>query len=121
MAKFLNVGKGALVNIDKIRCIISGDADKVRKVMLKHGYDRSSVEVYDVTADAETRSVLVLSDETMIISSVSANALNKRIHEDYDKQQFRLLTWIFVRKIKHIRGFVKILVDENPYKCILLH
>ena len=48
-------------------------------------YDRSSVEVYDVTADAETRSVLVLSDETMIISSVSANALNKRIHEDYDK------------------------------------
>ena len=47
MAKFLNVGKGALVNIDKIRCIISGDADKVRKVMLKHGYDRSSVEVYD--------------------------------------------------------------------------
>lgn len=85
MAKFLNVGKGALVNIDKIRCIISGDADKVRKVMLKHGYDRSSVGVYDVTADAETRSVLVLSDETMIISSVSANALNKRIHEDYDK------------------------------------
>ena len=46
---------------------------------------RSSVEVYDVTADAETRSVLVLSDETMIITSVSANALNKRIHEDYDK------------------------------------
>ena len=49
------------------------------------GFVRSSVEVYDVTADAETRSVLVLSDETMIISSVSANALNKRIHEDYDK------------------------------------
>ena len=35
MAKFLNVGKGALVNIDKIRCIISGDADKVRIVNVK--------------------------------------------------------------------------------------
>ena len=85
MPKFINIGNGAFVNANKISAIISSDADKVRKVMLKHGYDRSSVEVYDVTADAETRSVLVLSDETMIVSSVSANALNKRIHEDYDK------------------------------------
>ncbi len=82
MPKFINIGNGAFVNADKIRSIISGDADKVRRVMLKHGYDRSSAEVYDVTDDAETRSVILLNDESMVISSVSASELNKRIHED---------------------------------------
>lgn len=82
MPKFINIGNGAFVNADKIRSIISDDADKVRRIMLKHGYDRTSAEVYDVTDDAETRSVLLLNDESMVISSVSASELNKRIHED---------------------------------------
>ena len=85
MPKFINIGNGAFVNANKISAVISSDADKVRRIMLKHGCDRTSAEVYDVTADAETRSVLLLSDETMIFSSVSASALNKRFHEDYDR------------------------------------
>ena len=82
MPKFINIGNGAFVNANKISAIISSDADKVRKVMLKHGYDRSSVEVYDVTADAETRSIILLNDESIVISAVGASELNKRFHED---------------------------------------
>ena len=82
MPNFINIGNGAFVNANKISAIISSDADKVRRIMLKHGCDRTSAEVYDVTDDAETRSVIVLSDETMIISSVSASALKNRFHED---------------------------------------
>lgn len=82
MAKFINIGNGAFVNANKISAIISSDADKVRKVMLKHGCDRTSAEVYDVTDDAETRSVILLNDESIVVSSVSASELNKRFHED---------------------------------------
>ena len=48
MPKLINIGNGAFVNANKISAIISSDADKVRKVMLKHGCDRTSAEVYDV-------------------------------------------------------------------------
>jgi len=82
MAKFINIGNGAFVNANKISAIISSDADKVRKVMLKHGCDRTSAEVYDVTDDAETRSIILLNDESIVVSSVSASELNKRFHED---------------------------------------
>lgn len=78
MAKFINIGNGAFVNANKISAIISSDADKVRKVMLKHGCDRTSAEVYDVTDDAETRSIILLNDESIVVSSVSASELNKR-------------------------------------------
>lgn len=82
MAKFINIGNGAFVNANKISAIISSDADKVRKVMLKHGCDRTSAEVYDVTDDAETRSIILLNDESIVVSSVSTSELNKRFHED---------------------------------------
>ena len=82
MSKFINIGNGAFVNANKISAIISSDADKVRRIMLKHGCDRTSAEVYDVTDDAETRSVILLNDESIVVSSVSTSELNKRFHED---------------------------------------
>lgn len=82
MAKFINIGNGAFVNANKISAIISSDADKVRRIMLKHGCDRTSAEVYDVTDDAETRSIILLNDESIVVSSVSTSELNKRFHED---------------------------------------
>lgn len=82
MPKFINIGNGAFVNVNKISAIISSDADKVRRIMLKHGCDRTSAEVYDVTDDAETRSIILLNDESIVVSSVSTSELNKRFHED---------------------------------------
>lgn len=78
MPKLINIGNGAFVNANKISAIISSDADKVRRIMLKHGCDRTSAEVYDVTDDAETRSIILLNDESIVVSSVSASELNKR-------------------------------------------
>ena len=82
MPKLINIGNGVFVNANKISAIISSDADKVRRIMLKHGCDRTSAEVYDVTDDAETRSIILLNDESIVVSSVSASELNKRFHED---------------------------------------
>lgn len=82
MPKLINIGNGAFVNANKISAIISSDADKVRRIMLKHGCDRTSAEVYDVTDDAETRSIILLNDESIVVSSVSTRELNKRFHED---------------------------------------
>lgn len=82
MPKLINIGNGAFVNANKISAIISSDADKVRRIMLKHGCDRTSAEVYDVTDDAETRSIILLNDESIVVSSVSASELNKRFNED---------------------------------------
>ena len=82
MPKLINIGNGAFVNANKISAIISSDADKVRRIMLKHGCDRTSAEVYDVTDDDETRLIILLNDESIVVSSVSTSELNKRFHED---------------------------------------
>ena len=79
MARFmLNVGKGHFVNADTVKCIISADAERARRILMKYGYDRASLEVVDASSDAETRSLIMHYDGTMTISSVSYNVLVKR-------------------------------------------
>lgn len=79
MSRFmLNIGKGYSVNADTVKCIASADAERVRRILMKHGFDRTCTEVLDATADGETRSLIINYDGTMAISSVSQSSLIKR-------------------------------------------
>lgn len=65
---------------DAVRNIIDADAEKVRRLLAKHGFDRNSIEVLDASGDGETRSLIINYDGSMSISSISQAALLKRFH-----------------------------------------
>ena len=76
--KFINIGNKNFTNVDKIKNIIAADADKVRRFLKKHNLDRSSMKVTDATGEREVRSMLLLDDDSVTLSSVSSVALSKR-------------------------------------------
>ena len=76
--KFINIGNKNFTNFDKIKNIIAADADKVRRFLKKHNLDRSSMKVTDATGEREVRSMLLLDDDSVTLSSVSSVALSKR-------------------------------------------
>lgn len=76
--KFINIGNKNFTNVDKIKHIISADADKVRRFLKKHNLDRASMQVTDATGEKEVRSMLLLDDNSITLSSVSSTALSKR-------------------------------------------
>lgn len=76
--KFINIGNKNFTNVDKIKHIIAADADKVRRFLKKHNLDRASMQVTDATGDKEIRSMLLLDDNSITLSSVSSTALSKR-------------------------------------------
>lgn len=82
MSKLINIGNKAFVNIDKIKYIVSADAEKVRRELAKRDLVRSDKEVFDGTSAKETRSMLILDDDTIGISSVSATVLANRVHAE---------------------------------------
>ena len=51
------------------------DAEKVRRELAKHKMTRTDKEVYDGTSAKETRSMLIMDDNTIRISSVNASVL----------------------------------------------
>lgn len=76
--KFINIGNKNFTNVDKIKNIVAADADKVRRFLKKHNLDRSSMKVTDATGEREVRSMLLLDDDSVTLSSVSSVALSKR-------------------------------------------
>ena len=76
----LNIGKGYAANADTVKYIISADAERAKRILTKHGFDRNSLEVLDASADGETRSLIMHHDGTMAISSISKSSLIKRFN-----------------------------------------
>lgn len=50
----------------------------MRRFLKKHNLDRTSMQVTDATGDKEIRSMLLLDDNSITLSSVSSVALSKR-------------------------------------------
>ena len=75
---FINIGNKAFVNADKIKFIVGADAETVRRELAKHGMTRTDKEVCDSTSAKETRSMLIMDDNSVGISSVNSTVLANR-------------------------------------------
>lgn len=81
--KFINIGNKAFANADKVKFIVGADAEKVRRELAKRNIkDRTDANVFDGTSIKETRSMLIMDDNTIGISSVNATVLANRANED---------------------------------------
>ena len=81
-SNFINIGNKVFIDANKVKFIMSADSDRVRKVLAKRKLKRTSDEVFDGTSDKETRSLLILDDNSFCISSVNAIILVKRAKGD---------------------------------------
>ena len=81
-SNFINIGNKVFIDANKVKFIMSADSDRVRKVLAKRKLTRTNDEVFDGTSDKETRSLLILDDNSFCISSVNAAVLVKRAKGD---------------------------------------
>lgn len=84
---FINMGNKAFVNADKVKFIVGADAEKVRRELAKHNMTRNDKEVYDGTSAKETRSMLIMDDNSIGISSVNATVLANRANVGFSVKE----------------------------------
>ena len=84
---FINIGNKAFVNADQGKFIVGADAEKVRRELAKHKMTRTDKEVYDGTSAKETRSMLIMDDNTIGISSVNASVLANRANIAFSEKE----------------------------------
>lgn len=84
---FINIGNKVFVNADKVKFIVGADAEKVRRELAKHKMTRTDKEVYDGTSAKETRSMLIMDDNTIGISSVNASVLANRANIAFSEKE----------------------------------
>ena len=84
---FINMGNKAFVNTDKVKFIVGADAEKVRRELAKHDMTRADKEVYDGTSAKETRSMLIMDDNSVGISSVNSTVLANRANIGFSEKE----------------------------------
>ena len=84
---FINMGNKAFVNADKVKFIVGADAEKVRRELAKHDMTRADKEVYDGTSAKETRSMLIMDDDSIGISSVNSTVLVARMNDGFSVKE----------------------------------
>ncbi len=75
---FMHIGNDAYLDAYKVKYIVDADNNKAARMFAKAGIKRDDPRVFDATSNKETRSVLILNDNTFGISSVSAKVLRNR-------------------------------------------
>ena len=79
--KFINIGYGNMVAVDRIVTLVSPDSAPIKRLIQDAKDDG---RVIDVTCGRKTRAVIVTDSEHVILSAIQAETIANRLDGDGD-------------------------------------
>lgn len=77
--QFVNIGYGNVVNSDKVYSIVSPDAAPVKRMIQKA---KDSGNAIDATCGRRTKAVLVMDNQSLVLSSLLPETIAARMNTD---------------------------------------
>ena len=77
--KFIKIGFGNLVSSERIIAVVGPDSSPVKR-LIQDAKDRGTL--IDASSGRKTRSVLLMDSDHLVLSSLSAEELEKEMTED---------------------------------------
>ena len=81
MAKLINIGFGNVVNSQKIVAVVNPDAAPVKRMVQNV---KGTGALVDATQGRKTTSVIVTSDDILILSAIQPDTIARRFADVYD-------------------------------------
>lgn len=78
----VNIGYGNLVNTDKIICIVSPDAAPIKRLVQ---VAKDELRAVDATCGRKTKSVVVMENGQLVLSSLLPETIRVRVDSQEDK------------------------------------
>lgn len=78
----VNIGYGNLVNTDKIICIVSPDAAPIKRMVQ---VAKDELRAVDATCGRKTKSVVVMENGQLVLSSLLPETIRVRVDSQEDK------------------------------------
>ena len=79
--KFLNIGFGNMVSVDRIVAIASPDSEPIKRLVRDAKDDG---RVIDVSCGRRTRAVIITDSEHVILSAIQTETITNRLASDDD-------------------------------------
>lgn len=81
MMKFINIGYGNMVAVDRIISIVSPDSAPIKRLIQDA---KDAGRVIDVTCGRRTRAVIITDAEHIILSAIQSETIANRLESDED-------------------------------------
>lgn len=82
--KFINIGFGNMVAVDRIITIVSPDSAPIKRLIQDA---KDSGRVIDVSCGRRTRSVIITDSEHIILSAIQSETIANRLDNDGDDDE----------------------------------
>ena len=83
MARMINIGFGNAVNSDKLVAAVSPEAGPVKRLVT---HARQEGRIIDATQGRKTKAVLVLEDDSIMLSALQPDTVMRRFNQAFDRQ-----------------------------------
>ena len=80
--KFINIGYGNMVAVDRIVSLVSPDSAPIKRLISDA---RDSGRVIDVSCGRRTRSVIFTDSDHIILSAIKAETISNRLNGQYEQ------------------------------------
>lgn len=77
--KFINIGFGNMVAVDRIVALVSSDSAPIKRLIQDAKDDGRTI---DVTCGRRTRAVIITDSEHVILSAIQAETIANRLDDD---------------------------------------
>lgn len=77
MRKLINVGFGNTINIDKVLAVVNAESSPSRR-LIKNAKEKGTI--VDATEGNKTAAIIVMENDKVIVSAISADTIRKRIN-----------------------------------------
>ena len=78
MSRLLNIGFGNLINTDHILCVVTPDFAPAKR-LIANGKEKETL--IDATQGRRTKSVIVTTDDRIVLSALQPDTIAGRFHE----------------------------------------
>lgn len=78
MAELINIGFGNLVHTDKIVAIVTPDSAPAKRLVQRA---KQKEQIIDATQGRKTRSIMIMDQNTIVLSAMTPDTLAGRFHE----------------------------------------
>lgn len=75
--EYINVGFGNLINKHRVIAVVGPESAPIKRLIMEN---RDTIRLIDATCGKKTRSVIIMDNESMVLSTLATSTISERLN-----------------------------------------
>lgn len=75
--EYINVGFGNLINKHRVIAVVGPESAPIKRLIMEN---RDTIRLIDATCGKKTRSVIIMDNETIVLSTLATSTISERLN-----------------------------------------